>query len=56
MSIIASFEFCGERLLADAGGALVWPKRRLLAVADLHFEKGSAYGAMGTFLPPQKKK
>ena len=31
---------------------MVWPERRLLAVADMHFEKGSAYGAMGTFLPP----
>lgn len=52
MSGIAAFDFCGERLLADAGGALVWSDRRLLAIADLHFEKGSAYGAVGTFLPP----
>jgi uncharacterized protein len=33
-------------------GALWWPDRRLLAVADLHFEKGSSYGLRGQFLPP----
>jgi hypothetical protein len=33
-------------------GALWWPGQRLLAVADLHFEKGSAYGLRGQFLPP----
>jgi len=47
-----TFEFCGTRLSVDGDGALVWPDRRLLAVADLHFEKGSAFGANGTFLPP----
>lgn len=38
------------RLLPE--GALWWPDRRLLAVADLHFEKGSSYGVRGQFLPP----
>lgn len=33
-------------------GALVWPERRALIVADLHLEKGSAYAARGQLLPP----
>ena len=39
------FEFlcAGERLEALPAGALHWPARRLLAVADLHLEKGSSY-------------
>lgn len=39
-------------LVADATGALWWPDQRLLAFADLHLEKGSAYAARGRFLPP----
>jgi DNA ligase-associated metallophosphoesterase len=42
----------GVRLQADSSGALYWPERQVLAVADLHFEKGSAYAARGTLLPP----
>lgn len=41
-----------ERLLLDAGGAMLWPAQRLLAVADLHLEKGSAAAAQGSLLPP----
>ncbi|MSP50185.1 MAG: ligase-associated DNA damage response endonuclease PdeM [Alphaproteobacteria bacterium] len=37
----------GVDLLADHAGALWWPERRVLVVADLHLEKGSALG-----LPP----
>ncbi len=48
----AEIRLNGERLLADADGALVWPTRRTLIVADLHLEKGSSYGRHGTFLPP----
>jgi uncharacterized protein len=33
-------------------GALWWEASRLLAVADLHFEKGSSHAARGTLLPP----
>jgi uncharacterized protein len=33
-------------------GALWWERESLLAVADLHFEKGSSYGLRGQFLPP----
>lgn len=38
--------------MLDPAGALVWPARRLLAVADLHLEKGSAAAARGALLPP----
>jgi DNA ligase-associated metallophosphoesterase len=39
-------------LAADPGGALYWPEHRLLAIADLHLEKGSSYAARGVLLPP----
>ena len=42
----------GARVLGDPSGALYWPDRRTLAVADLHLEKGSSYAAHGQFLPP----
>jgi DNA ligase-associated metallophosphoesterase len=48
----AAFDFHGAGLLADASGALVWPAAETLAVADLHLEKGSAFAANGTPLPP----
>jgi hypothetical protein len=39
-------------LVADPEGALYWPEQGLLAVADLHLEKGSSFAARGTLLPP----
>lgn len=52
MSSIA-FAFNGAALQARPDGALWWPEARLLAVADLHLEKGSWYGARtGQLLPP----
>jgi DNA ligase-associated metallophosphoesterase len=42
----------GTELLADLSGALLWPDEGLLAIADLHLEKGSAYAAHGVLLPP----
>jgi uncharacterized protein len=39
-------------LVADVAGALYWPEQRLLAVADLHLEKGSSFAARGSLLPP----
>lgn len=39
-------------LVADCGGALYWPDEGLLVVADLHFEKGSAFASRGVMLPP----
>lgn len=38
--------------IADTMGALYWPEERLLVVADLHLEKGSAYARRRVFLPP----
>ena len=42
----------GVGLLPFCDGTLYWPDERMLIVADLHFEKGSAYATRGTFLPP----
>ena len=42
----------GVALVADASGALYWPEQRLLAVADLHLEKGSSLARRGVLLPP----
>jgi uncharacterized protein len=39
-------------LVADFTGALYWPDEGLLAVADLHLEKGSSFAARGILLPP----
>lgn len=42
-----------ERLMLDPAGLLAWPAQRLLVVADLHLEKGSAFAARGAgLLPP----
>lgn len=49
---LAPLHIAGERLMLDPAGALVWPARRLLAVADLHLEKGSHFAARGRFVPP----
>ncbi|MEX2200216.1 MAG: ligase-associated DNA damage response endonuclease PdeM [Dongiaceae bacterium] len=42
----------GAELEADPSGALWWPGRATLIVADLHFEKGSSYAPSGRLLPP----
>jgi DNA ligase-associated metallophosphoesterase len=42
----------GVELVADPAGALYWPEHGLLAVADLHLEKGSSFAARGVPLPP----
>ena len=39
-------------LHADPAGALYWPEQGLLAVADLHLEKGSSLASRGVLLPP----
>ncbi len=48
----APVHLLGERLMLDPAGVLWWPARRLLAVADLHLEKGSSLAARGALLPP----
>ncbi|HXX08809.1 MAG TPA: ligase-associated DNA damage response endonuclease PdeM [Pseudolabrys sp.] len=42
----------GVPFLADPRGALYWPEQGVLAVADLHLEKGSSFAARGVLLPP----
>ena len=42
----------GAEVLMRASGALWIEATQTLAVADLHFEKGSAYAARGQMLPP----
>ena len=42
----------GVGLVADLAGAAYWPEQGLLAVADLHLEKGSSFAQRGVLLPP----
>ncbi len=44
--------FGGVAFQALSNGALYWPARRALLVADLHLEKGSWFAARGQMLPP----
>ena len=46
------FSFAGETFHATADGALFWPARQALLVADLHLEKASWFARLGQFLPP----
>jgi DNA ligase-associated metallophosphoesterase len=46
------FSFCGHVLMALPQGALFWPDRRALLVADLHLEKASWFARLGQMLPP----
>ncbi|MET4896837.1 ligase-associated DNA damage response endonuclease PdeM [Sphingomonadaceae bacterium jetA1] len=46
------FSFGGRDLTALAEGALFWPARGALLVADLHLEKASWYAGGGQMLPP----
>jgi DNA ligase-associated metallophosphoesterase len=42
----------GIAFAADCAGALYWPEEGLLAIADLHLEKGSSFARRGQLLPP----
>lgn len=44
--------FCGHDFRALRQGALFWPARRALLVADLHLEKASWFAKGGQMLPP----
>ncbi|RYY26294.1 MAG: ligase-associated DNA damage response endonuclease PdeM [Sphingomonadales bacterium] len=44
--------FAGHAFKALAEGAVYWPARRALLVADLHFEKASWFAVRGQMLPP----
>ena len=48
----ATIAIAGVELVADIAGALYWPEQGMLAVADLHFEKGSSFAERGVLLPP----
>ena len=41
------FSFAGETFFATADGALYWPRREALLVADLHLEKASWFARLG---------
>ena len=43
--------FAGEQIFLDPAGCLFWPRLSLLAVADLHLEKGSACARRGQLVP-----
>ena len=47
-----SLSFADHRFVPQPCGALFWPARNTLLLADLHFEKASFYGTHGQFLPP----
>ncbi|MGQ0558695.1 MAG: ligase-associated DNA damage response endonuclease PdeM [Sphingosinicella sp.] len=46
------FSFCGIELFVLPQGALFWPARKALLVADLHLEKASWFARLGQMLPP----
>ena len=46
------FSFCGHELAPLRPGALFWPERSALLVADLHLEKASWFARLGQMLPP----
>jgi len=46
------FSFSGHEFMALPQGALFWPARRALLVADLHLEKASWFAKSGQMLPP----
>lgn len=52
MSEEVTLRLGGETLMLDPLGVLYLPARAMLVVADLHFEKGSAFARRGAFLPP----
>jgi uncharacterized protein len=48
----APVHLAGERLMLDPMGGMFWPETGLLAVSDLHLEKGSSHARKGGLLPP----
>jgi hypothetical protein len=50
--IATQVHVAGAAFVGDPAGALYWPEPGLLAVADLHLEKGSSFAARGVLLPP----
>lgn len=52
MKLMVHLSFAGHTLTPLCEGAVYWPSRRALLVADLHFEKASYYARFGQMLPP----
>ena len=46
------FSFASQSFAASVDGALYWPSRGAILVADLHLEKASWFARMGQMLPP----
>lgn len=46
------FAVAGVEFAADPAGIIYWPDEGLLAVSDLHLEKGSSFAERGVLLPP----
>lgn len=51
-----TFDLCGVEVVPDLSGAAWFPELQLLAVADLHFEKGTSFARQGLHLPPYDTK
>lgn len=49
---VRAIKIAGCPIWLDVSGAAYEPKSKALLVADLHFEKGSAFGTRGQMLPP----
>lgn len=52
MTRLVPLHFAGREFGVTANGALFWPAREALLVADLHLEKASWYAMTGQMLPP----
>ncbi|MEO1089391.1 MAG: ligase-associated DNA damage response endonuclease PdeM [Pseudomonadota bacterium] len=52
MTTSSAFSLNGQDLVLDGRGAVFWPGRRLLVVADLHLAKAEALAAAGHLVPP----
>lgn len=52
MAIRSEIKVNGATLTPTPSGALWWREEETLIVADLHFEKGSAFAERGVLLPP----
>ncbi len=52
MAPAATLTVAGVDFVADPAGAIYWPEQGLLAVADLHLEKGSSFAERRVLLPP----
>lgn len=50
--IASEWSLGSSKFLLDPTGILYWPEQRLMAVADLHLEKSTAFAARGLLLPP----